>query len=235
MRIAGGLPEKYPRKWYPVKKSTEFHGFRFNFIGMYLLPVEPVSEEARMQQLEAEMEQNKKEKNKRAAERRRERIQAMREAAEAGDPEAAAWVEKYQAQRRAAGARRTTQMKAAREADPEYIRKMEEKERMKNDPVYAAEIGERKKEYNRRRTEKRSVELAELKKRAETDPQAAQELAQHRAYYAQKTKEYNVRLAAQAEAGNEAAIRKLEERRARNIISAKASANAKKQKEAIAV
>lgn len=207
----------------------------FNFIGMYLPPVEPVSEEARMQQLEAEMEQNKKEKNKRAAERRRERIKAMREAAEAGDSEATAWVEKYQAQRRAAGARRTAQMKAAREVDPEYIRKMEEKERRKSDPAYAAEIRERKKEYNRRRTEKRSVELAELKRRAETDPQAAQELAQHRAYYAQKTKEYNARLAAQAEAGNEAAIRKLEERRARNIISAKASADAKKQKEAIAI
>lgn len=126
-------------------------------------------------------------------------------------------------------------MKAAREADPEYIRKMEEKERRESDPVYAAEIRERKKEYNRRRTEQRKAELAELKKRAETDTQAAQELAQHRAYYAQKTKEYNARLAAQAEAGNEAAIRKLEERRARNIISAKASADAKKQKEAIAV
>ena len=207
----------------------------FNFIGMYLPPVEPISEEERMQRLEEEMELHKKEKNKRAGERRQERIREMRQAAEAGDPEAVAWMEKYQAQRRAAGARRTAQMKASREADPEHIRKMEEKERRGSDPVYAAEIRARKKEYNRRRTEQRKAELAELKKRAETDPQAARELAQRRAYYAQKTKEYNARLAAQAEAGNEAAIRKLEERRARNIISAKASADAKKQKEAIAV
>ena len=271
----------------------------FNFIGMYLPPVEPISEEERVQRLEEEMELHKKEKNKRAGERRQERIREMRQAVEAGDPEAVAWMEKYRAQRRAAGARRTAQLKAAREADPEYMRKLEEKERlrleklleqeqkrtekackkgkesraelkaradagdpeaiakreallareskarqksaqkqkerMKSDPVYAVEIRERRKEYNRRRTEQRKAELAELKRRAETDPQAAQELAQHRAYYAQKTNEYNARLAAQAEAGNESAIRKLEERRVRNIISAKASADVKKQKEAIAV
>ena len=66
--------------------------------------------------------------------------------------------------------RRQQKIKEAREADPEYIRQMDEKERIKREKLLETE---------RRRSEKAAKKAkltrAELKEKAETDPEAAKE------------------------------------------------------------
>ena len=72
----------------------------FNFVGDYSPPMETVSEEERMAAIEARQFRKKQEKNKRASERRKLKIEQIRLAAEAGDPEAIAWLEDYKAKER---------------------------------------------------------------------------------------------------------------------------------------
>ena len=66
----------------------------FNFIGNYYPPVEAVSEEERIAAIEAEQLRKKQEKGKRSTERRKQKLDALRAAAEAGDPEA---IRRYEA------------------------------------------------------------------------------------------------------------------------------------------
>ena len=66
----------------------------FNFIGNYYPPVEAVSEEERIAAIEAEQLRKKQEKGKQSTERRKQKLDALRAAAEAGDPEA---IRRYEA------------------------------------------------------------------------------------------------------------------------------------------
>ena len=66
----------------------------FNFIGNYYPPVETVSEKERIAAIEAEQLRKKQEKGKRSTERRKQKLDALRAAAEAGDPEA---IRRYEA------------------------------------------------------------------------------------------------------------------------------------------
>jgi len=67
----------------------------FNFIGNSYPHAEPISEEKRMGEIQADQLRKKQEKGRRAYERRKEKIKAMRMAAESGDVEAAAKYEEY--------------------------------------------------------------------------------------------------------------------------------------------
>ena len=100
----------------------------FSFIGNYYPPTETISEEERIANIEAEQQRKKKEKGKRAYEVQRQKKEELKKAAEAGDPEAIAEREKQLAQQRERNHRRQQKIKEAREADPEYIRQMDEKE-----------------------------------------------------------------------------------------------------------
>ncbi len=254
----------------------------FNFIGQYLPPAEPISEEERIREIDALEEQKKTEKAKNSERKRKERLAAMKESAAAGDPEAQEWLEKYRERCRLSNAKRREKLKALKAADPEYIQQQAEKEyakvekerlkaermlenekkrierasqkaqntrgelrkraaagdpeaiaaldalhakekerrvrksqkekaRIDSDPEYVAMVQKHKKEYSRKRNEKRKAERADLKRRAETDPVAAQELAAHRAYFAERAAKSRRELAARADAGDREAIAKREE------------------------
>ena len=94
----------------------------------------------------------------------------MKKAAEAGDPEAIAERVRQLAMQRDRNQRRQQKIKEAREADPEYIRQMDEKERIKREKLLEAER-KRAEKANR----KAKLSRAELKEKAKTDPEAAKE------------------------------------------------------------
>ena len=142
----------------------------FNFIGNYYPPVDTPSEEERIAAIDAEQERKKREKWKRASERRRQKVEAMRLAAESGDPEAVSEYEQYVAKEKERHRKYRQRIKEAREADPEYIRNMEEKERKKREKLLEAE-----RKRIERASQKKKLSRAELKEKAKTDPEAARE------------------------------------------------------------
>lgn len=148
----------------------------FNFIGNYYPAVEAVSEEERIAAIEAEQQRKKQEKGKRSAERRKQKLVDLREAAEAGDPVAIAQYEEHLAYQRERNQKHHQKLKEAREASPEYISQLEEKERIKREKML---------EKERRRVErakkKKKLTRAELKEKAKTDPEAAKQLEAMRA------------------------------------------------------
>lgn len=161
----------------------------FNFIGNYYPPVETISEEERIAAIEAEQLRKKQEKGKRAAERRKQKLADLREAAEAGDPEAIAQYEEHLAKLRERNEKHRQKLKEAREASPEYIAKMEEKERIKREKMLETE-----RKRTERASKKAKLSRAELKEKAKTDPEAAKEwdalkereAATHKRYYERK-------------------------------------------------
>ena len=142
----------------------------FNFIGNYYPPVETISEEERIAAIEAEQLRKKQEKGKRAGERRKQKLEALRMAAEAGDPVAVAQYEKHLANQRERNQKRRQKLKEAREADPEYLSQLEEKERIKREKLLEAE-----QKREERANKKAKLSRAELKEKAKTDPVAAKE------------------------------------------------------------
>ena len=142
----------------------------FNFIGNYYPPVETISEEERIAAIEAEQLRKKQEKGKRSAERRKQKLDALRMAAEAGDPEAIAQYEKHLANQRERNQKRRQKLKEAREADPEYLSQLEEKERIKGEKMLETE-----RKRMERASRKKKLTRAELKEKAKTDPEAAKE------------------------------------------------------------
>lgn len=142
----------------------------FNFIGNYYPPVETISEEERIAAIEAEQLRKKQEKGKRSAERRKQKLDALRMAAEAGDPEAIAQYEKHLANQRERNQKRRQKLKEAREADPEYLSQLEEKERIKREKMLETE-----RKRMERASRKKKLTRAELKEKAKTDPEAAKE------------------------------------------------------------
>lgn len=245
----------------------------FNFIGNYYPPVETISEEERRAAIEAEQLRKKREKGKRSAERRKQKLEELRKAAEAGDGEAVAQYAEYLEKQKERGRRYRQKLKEAKEADPEHIRQMEEKERLKRekmleaerkrieragkkaklsraelkekaktdpeaakewetmkakeaearqrkkdreeakmaaDPEYAAMMEERRREYNRRHTEKRKLEREALEELAKTDEEAARKLAEKRKYQSEATVRSYQKMKAEAEAGSPEAIKRYE-------------------------
>ena len=92
-------------------------------------------------------------------------------AVEAGDPVAIAERERKLALQRERNRRRQQKIKEAREADPEYIRQMDEKERIKQEKLLEAE-----RKRIKRDNKKKKLTRSELKEKAKTDPVAAKEL-----------------------------------------------------------
>ena len=154
----------------------------FNFIGNYYPPEETISEEERIAAIEADQLRKKQEKGKRAAERKKQKLEALRMAAEAGDPEAISKYEEHLANQRERNQKRRQKLKEAREADPEYLSQLEEKERIKSEKMLETE-----RKRMERASRKKKLTRAELKEKAKTDPVAAKE------WEALKTKEAEAR------------------------------------------
>ena len=197
----------------------------FNFIGNYYPPVEAVSEEERIAAIEAEQQRKKQEKGKRSTERRKQKLDALRAAAEAGDPEAAAKYEEHLAIQRERNRKHRQKLQEAREADPEYISRLEEKERIKREKMLETE-----RKRMERDSRKKKLTRAELKEKAKTDPVAAKEweaLKTKEAEARQRKKEREeARMAADPEYAAMMAERKAEYTRAR-------TARRKAQREAL--
>ncbi|WP_195199057.1 recombinase family protein [Faecalispora jeddahensis] len=154
----------------------------FNFIGNYYPPEETISEEERIAAIEADQLRKKQEKGKRAAERKKQKLEALRMAAEAGDPEAISKYEEHLANQRERNQKRRQKLKEAREADPEYLSQLEEKERIKREKMLETE-----RKRMERASRKKKLTRAKLKEKAKTDPVAAKE------WEALKTKEAEAR------------------------------------------
>ena len=154
----------------------------FNFIGNYYPLEETISEEERIAAIEADQLRKKQEKGKRAAERKKQKLEALRMAAEAGDPEAISKYEEHLANQRERNQKRRQKLKEAREADPEYLSQLEEKERIKREKMLETE-----RKRMERASRKKKLTRAELKEKAKTDPVAAKE------WEALKTKEAEAR------------------------------------------
>ena len=186
----------------------------FNFIGNYYPPVETISEEERIAAIEAEQLRKKQEKGKRSEERRKQKLVALRMAAEAGDPEAIAQYEKHLANQRDRNQKRRQKLKEAREADPEYLSQLEEKERIKREKMLETE-----RKRMERANRKKKLTRAELKEKAKTDPVATKEweaLKAREAEARQRKKEREeARMAADPEYAAMMAGRKAEYTRAR--------------------
>ena len=154
----------------------------FNFIGNYYPPEETISEEERIAAIEADQLRKKQEKGKRAAERKKQKLEALRMGAEAGDPEAISKYEEHLANQRERNQKRRKKLKEAREADPEYLSQLEEKERIKREKMLETE-----RKRMERASRKKKLTRAELKEKAKTDPEATKE------WEALKTKEAEAR------------------------------------------
>ena len=143
----------------------------FNFIGAYHPPADEISEEERIRMIDEQTEAKKNEKRQRENQRGREKWSKLKADAQAGDPGAIAKLEAERERKRKQSAKRQAELKAIREADPEYVLKLEEKERRRLEKMQEAE---------RRKTEKQNRKAKhtrkELKALAEAgDPEAMAE------------------------------------------------------------
>ncbi len=171
--------------------TTQEIDIYFNFIGNYYPPVETISKEERRAAIEAEQLRKRREKGKRSAERRKQKLDELRKAAEAGDEEVIAQYAEYLEKQKERGRRYRQKLKEAKEADPEHIRQMEEKECLKREKMLEAE-----RKRIERASRKAKLSRAELKEKAKTDPEAA--------------KEWEAMKAREAEAGSSEAVRRYE-------------------------
>ena len=167
----------------------------FNFIGEYHPPAEEISEEERIRKIDEQAEAKKNEKRQKSVQRYRERQNELKAAAQAGDPEAIEKLEFERERKRLQGAKRRAELKAMREADPEYIRTMEEKERIRLEKMQEAERRKAEKQKNKaKRTRKELKALAEA-----GDPEAIAErdamLAKDAEARKRKKKRYAERMA----------------------------------------
>ena len=254
----------------------------FNFIGTFAAPVTEAAEEeyqtAAIEERKEKKRQRKKNSSRISTQKQNARRAQLKAAAAAGDPEAQAAYEEILAKGRKRNEKSRAKLKALREADPDYIASMEEKERKKaerelenerkrmdrakrkaktdraeiiakaaagdpegikalealraaeaaarerkkereaermKDPEYAARIKERRKEYNHRKSEKRSAELQALKDAAAAgDSEAAAKLSEIRAKQNEATKQSRKRKYDAAKEGNPEAIKWVEAFRA---------------------
>lgn len=124
----------------------------FNFIGNFLPPYEAINEEERIAMIIAQQEEKRKGYQEKTYEDYKTRQAAIKAAAEDGDPEAMEIRRKQLEAQREANKRRYAKIRAFREADPEYIAKMEEKERIKAEKMLETEHrrAEKQKKKNKR-------------------------------------------------------------------------------------
>lgn len=167
----------------------------FNFIGEYHPPAEEISEEERIRKIDEQAEAKKVENRQKSVQRYRERQNELKAAAQAGDPEAIAKLKSERERKRLQNAKRRAELKVAREADPEYIRTMEEKERIRLEKMQEAERRKAEKQKNKaKRTRKELKALAEA-----GDPEAIAErdaiLAKDAEARERKKKRYAERMA----------------------------------------
>ena len=167
IRLTELIPEATGGRTVYRQQKIDIH---FNFIGNYYPPEETISEEERIAAIEADQLRKKQEKGKRAAERKKQKLEALRMAAEAGDPEAISKYEEHLANQRERNQKRRQKLKEAREADPEYLSQLEEKERIKREKMLETE-----RKRMERASRKKKLTRAELKEKAKTDPVAAKE------------------------------------------------------------
>lgn len=93
----------------------------------------------------------------------------MREAAEAGDPVAIAQYEEHLAYQRERNQKHRQKLKEAREASPEYISQLEEKERIKHEKMLETE-----RKRVERAKKKNKLTRAELKEKGKDRPRSSQ-------------------------------------------------------------
>lgn len=141
----------------------------FNFIGNYYPPTETISEEERIAAIEADQQRKKQEKGRRANERRKQKLEALRQAAEAGAPNAIAEYEQHLRKLRERNRKYRQKVQEARAADPEQL---DEQERIRQEKLLETEK-KRIQQSSRRAKQTR----AELKEKAKTDPKAAEQWA----------------------------------------------------------
>ena len=186
----------------------------FNFIGSYYPPVKTVSEEERIAAIDAEQKRKKQEKGRRANERRKQKIEALRLAAEADDPEAIAQYEQHLSKLRERNQKYRQKVREAREADPEYLRQLDEKERIRQERILETE-----RKRMERGSQKKKLSRAELREKAKTDPEAAEQWAVMKAKEAEarqrKKEREEARIAADPEYAAMMAERKAEYTRTR--------------------
>jgi DNA invertase Pin-like site-specific DNA recombinase len=100
----------------------------------------------------------------------------------------------------------------AKEAEARAKKKAKEEARMAEDPVYAKEVIAKRKEYNRRHTERRKAKLDDIKVRAENgDETAIAELTAYRKYQSEATTKSRKKMYEQASAGNTVAMERKEQ------------------------
>ena len=167
----------------------------FNFIGEYHPPAEEISEEERIRKIDEQAEAKKNEKRQRENQRSREKWSKLKADAQAEDPEAIAKLEAERERKRKQSAKRQAELKAIREADPEYVLKLEEKERRRLEKMQEAE--RRKVEKQNRKAKRTRKELKALAEAG--DPEAIAErnalLAKDAEARERKKKRYEERMA----------------------------------------
>lgn len=141
----------------------------FNFIGNYYPPTETISEEERIAAIEADQQRKKQEKGRRANERRKQKLEALRQAAEAGAPNAIAEYEQHLRKLRERNRKYRQKVQEARAADPEQL---DEQERIRQEKLLETE--KKRIQQSSRRAKQTRVEL---KEKAKTDPKAAEQWA----------------------------------------------------------
>ena len=142
----------------------------FNFIGNYFPPTETITEEERIAAIDADILQKQQEKAKRIAERQKQRNAELRTKVEEGDPAAIAAYEKRLEQGRRNGANYRQKLREAREATPEYMEQLEEKERLKREKML-----ENERKRAERTLQRQKLSRAELKEKAKTNLDAAKD------------------------------------------------------------
>ena len=153
----------------------------FSFIGHFQPPGAEITEEERIEMIDAECAEKKREQARRSSQARQERIAKLREDAKS-DPEAAAEYEKY--------------LEKNRERNRQFRER--QKERCETDPEYREEQDAKRIERNKKNIEhyhQTKIPRAELVERAETDPEAAKELRIIREKEAEKNRQRKERQA----------------------------------------
>ncbi len=153
------------------KQSIDIY---FNFIGNYLPPMEEISEEERIQQIEEVKKQKQYKKSARAKEKQKQKMEQLRKDAKT-DPEAAEKYEKHLEGRREAGRKYRAKIKELKQASSVYMQAMEEKERKKAEKMLEVE-----RKHIERQMKKKKETRSELVARAKTDTEAAEQLAKLR-------------------------------------------------------
>ncbi len=168
----------------------------FNFIGNF---APPVTEEELQEMQEAalrEEEAKKQQKNQKQREReakKRAKFEALKEAAEAGDPDAIAEYQKYLDKKEEYNRKQREAAQAKRMADPDYVAKSQKKEQEK-ERIAREKAAEKERKAQERAARKKKPTDAEIRELAATgDEEAIQEYERRLAYQRETSHRYHER------------------------------------------